>query len=303
MAAAPNITFVDDAPVADLLIADGRVTGVRLDRAGAVEEIGAADVVLASDGFGNDRELVERYCPTAADAFYGGVSTSNGDAVRWGARLGAALRNMSAYLGHGMVAVGHGTRLNPNLPFLGALLVEESGNRFCEETAQGYSKLGGIIRGLPTGRAALIWDEPAHRLAANSELMRESTAAGAFRRFDSVAELAGRMGLPPDSLAATVAGFPARSALVDRPDERLHPPFYASWITHGMLTTQGGLAVDTKGRVLRADGGRVDGLSAGGGAAAGLSGSSPDGYSSGNGLLAALGLGWIIGDRLAGADR
>lgn len=303
MAAAPNIAFADDSPVADLLASEGRVTGVRVDRAGAVEEIEAAEVVLASDGFGNNRELVRTYCPTAADAFYGGVSTSNGDAVRWGVELGAELHNMSAYLGSGMVVAGHGTRVNPNLPWLGALLVDGSGTRFCDETAQGYSKLGGILRGLPDGRAVLIWDEPAHKLAVNSELMRESTAAGAYRRYDTVAEIAEGLGLPTDALATTVGAFASRSDLVERPGERLVPPYYAARITHGMLTTQGGVKVDTDGRVLRTDGGTVPGLSAAGGAAAGISGSSPDGYSSGNGLLAALGLGWIVGNRLAGVKQ
>jgi hypothetical protein len=37
------------------------------------------------------------------------------------------------------------TRLNPNLPFLGALLVDTGGLRFCDEHAQGYSKLAGVI--------------------------------------------------------------------------------------------------------------------------------------------------------------
>lgn len=303
LAAAPNITFADDSPVADLLVDGERVTGVRVDRAGAAEEIGAAETVLASDGFGNNAELVRQYCPTAADAFYGGVSTSNGDAVRWGIGLGAELHNMSAYLGSGMVVAGHGTRVNPNLPWLGALLVDGSGTRFCDETAQGYSKLGGILRGLTAGRAVLIWDEPAHRLAVNSELMRESTAAGAYRRYETAAEIAEGFGLPGGTLTATIDAFPSRSDLVERPGERLVPPYYAARITHGMLTTQGGVRVDTDGRVLRTGGAAIPGLSAAGGAAAGISGPSPDGYSSGNGLLAALGLGWIVGNRLAGAKE
>lgn len=70
-------------------------------------------------------------------------------------------------------------------------------------------------------------------------------------------------------------------------------------MTHGVLTTQGGVVVDLTGRVLDATGAPVPGLYAGGGAACGLAGPSSDGYSSGNGLLSAFGFGWIIGDALA----
>jgi fumarate reductase flavoprotein subunit len=298
MASTPNITFVDETPAIDLLRDGARVGGVRVREFGGEQDVSAGEIVLACDGFGNNPDLLRRFAPDAATAFYGGVSTSTGDAVRWGERLGAGLRNMSGFLGHGQVVVGHGTRLNPNLVFLGALLVDASGERFCDETAQGYSKLAGLIRRLPGERAVMIWDEPAHQLALHSELMRESAAAGAFHRYDDVHAMAAALGLATTALAATVTAFRANSPLVERARDRLDPPWYAAWITHGMLTTQGGLLVDTQGRVLRPDGSAIAGLSAAGGAATGISGPSPDGYSSGNGLLAAMGLGWIVGNRL-----
>jgi fumarate reductase flavoprotein subunit len=299
MAATANITFVDETPAIGLCYHGTRVTGVRVREHAGEQEVTAAEVVLASDGFGNNPQLLARFAPDAATAFYGGVSTSTGDAVVWGERIGAGLRNMGGYLGHGQVVVGHGTRLNPNLPFLGALMVDRDGRRFCDEKAQGYAKLGELIRKLPGERGALIWDRPAHEVATHSELMRESIAAGAIRRYPDLVSLAGGLGLPRDALARTLAGFAATSDLVARPGRRLRAPWYAAWITFGILTTQGGLLVDVEGRVLRPDATAIAGLSAAGGAATGISGPYPDGYSSGNGLLAAMGLGWIIGNRLS----
>jgi fumarate reductase flavoprotein subunit len=145
----------------------------------------------------------------------------------------------------------------------------------------------------------MIWDEPAHEVATHSELMRESTAAGAFRRYDDIGDMAASLGVPAGPLGDTIGCFSATSPLVGRSRGRLDGPWYAAWITHGILTTQGGLLVDPAGRVLRPDGTAIGGLSAAGGAATGISGPSPAGYSSGNGLLAAMGLGWIIGNRLA----
>lgn len=297
--ASPNIAFVDHTPGTGLTTDEQprsvRVTGILIGETA----VSAREVVLATDGFGNSPALVAEYCPDAAGSVYCGVSTSTGDGITWGLGAGAAVRNMGGYLGHGLVVAGHGTRLNPNFPFLGALLVDASGRRFCDETAQGYSKLGQLLRALPGSRAALIWDEPAMEVARHSELMRESAAAGAYQRYESVTDLAAGLKLQENALAETLAAFPPRSLLVQRPEDRLTAPLYGAWVTPGLLATQGGLVTDPFGRVLSEDGSVIAGLSAGGGTACGISGDSPDGYMSGNGLLSAMGLGWIIGERLA----
>ena len=65
-------------------------------------------------------------------------------------------------------------------------------------------------------------------------------------------------------------------------------------MTGALFHTQGGLCVDEHARVL-AGGRPVPGLYAAGGAAAGISGHGADGYLAGNGLLSALGLGYLAG--------
>jgi fumarate reductase flavoprotein subunit len=82
---------------------------------------------------------------------------------------------------------------------------------------------------------------------------------------------------------------------------RLRAPYHLAWVTHGVLTTQGGVVIDPSGRILDASDRPIPGLYAAGGTACGLAGPSSDGYSSGNGLLSALGMGWIIGNSLAGS--
>ena len=71
-------------------------------------------------------------------------------------------------------------------------------------------------------------------------------------------------------------------------------------MTPGLFHTQGGVAVDADGRVLRDDGSVIPGLFAGGGAAAGISGrAGAGGYASGNGLLTAIALGYLSGQAAA----
>ena len=76
----------------------------------------------------------------------------------------------------------------------------------------------------------------------------------------------------------------------------LKPPYAICQVTPGLFHTQGGLKIDRDTRVLRKDNSVVKNLFAGGGAAAGISGKEgAAGYSSGNGLLTATGLGRIAG--------
>jgi fumarate reductase flavoprotein subunit len=75
----------------------------------------------------------------------------------------------------------------------------------------------------------------------------------------------------------------------------LKPTFYAVKVTGALFHTQGGLAIDDKARVIKNDGSVVQGLFACGGAAYGVSGPDVSGYLSGNGLLTAIGLGYLAG--------
>ena len=76
----------------------------------------------------------------------------------------------------------------------------------------------------------------------------------------------------------------------------LQTQYWMCRVTPGLFHTQGGLAIDTHGHVLKPDGSRIPNLFAGGGAAGGISGHSGAlGYASGNGLLTAMGLGYLSG--------
>lgn len=286
-----NVAFVDEAPVVDLVIEDGVVNGVVVEQNGVTQRIRAGSVVLATDGFAASRQLMEEHCEHLGTPFYGGVSTSTGDAVTWLAGLDAELRNMGACLRSGLVVVDHGTRVSPALQFNGAVLLDATGCRFVDEESKGYSGMAAVLRELPGERAAMVWDATAMGATRESEMMRESLAAGAIRDVPDLEGLAAVLGASPESAARAMAPLHGRRALT--------APYHLAWVTHGVLATQGGAVVDTSGRVLCRDGSPIPHLYAGGGTACGLAGPSSDGYSSGNGLLSAFGMGWIIGNALA----
>jgi fumarate reductase flavoprotein subunit len=77
--------------------------------------------------------------------------------------------------------------------------------------------------------------------------------------------------------------------------QKLLSPFFAVKVTGALFHTQGGLVIDTTGRVKRKDGNLFPNLFAAGGAAVGISGTTAAGYLSGNGLLTATVLGRLVG--------
>jgi fumarate reductase flavoprotein subunit len=290
--------------------ADGSVIGAGTGDGAGIEasRIGARSLILASNGFAANRALVAEYCSEIAGAEYFGALGSEGEAVLWARQLGARLANMQAYQGYAAVAYPHGSLLSWTTIEKGGFLVNALGVRFGNEDL-GYSAYARHVLAQDTAVYAMF-DERIMTLASKEDEFRELVEYGGVKKADSVAELAACFQLPAETLCATLDAFNAAATgqAVD-PQGRarfgMAPLSGRLWIcrvTPGLFHTQGGMAVDGDGRVLRDDGTAIVGLYAGGGAAAGISGrSGAAGYASGNGLLTAIGLGYLAG-RAAAAD-
>ncbi len=289
---------------------DGRVRGVRVLRPdGREERIGCGALVLACNGFGGNPDMVERHIPEMAEALYFGHPGNRGEALAWGRALGAALRHMGAYQGHGSVAAPHGILVTWAIMMEGGIQVNPEGRRFSDEQ-HGYSEQAVAVLAQTGGLAWNLYDQRLHALARDFDDYRQAEAAGAILSAPSVEGLARATGLPLESLAGTLSDvadlqagrgadrfgrdFTTKPALV--------PPYHAVKVTGALFHTQGGLAVDRDARVLRADGRALPNLFAGGGAACGVSGPAVWGYLSGNGLLTAVTLGRIAGAAAAARE-
>jgi len=273
----------------------GAVAGGARIRAGAV--------VLACNGFGANRALLRRFCPEIAGTSYFGALGSEGEAVLWGEKLGAALGNMAAYQAHSAIAQPHGSLVTWTVIEKGALIVDAAGRRFGDESL-GYSAFAALEARAGEAVFAVYDARIRDFTASRQEEFAELVAHGGVAEHSSLAEAAARWGFDAATLAATLAAAEAAAAgtAPDRFGRRdwglgpPQPPFCVTRIAPALFHTQGGLMVDAEGRVLRPDGSAIRGLYAGGGAAAGLSGrAGGGGYVSGNGLLSACGLGFLAG--------
>jgi len=289
-----------------LLSESGEVTGVVIGGSGVEStRIKAGKVILACNGFAANRELVKKFCPEIAGAEYFGALGSEGEAVVWGRDLGAGMANMSAYQGYAAVAYPHGSLLSWTTIEKGGVLVNSFGRRFGNEDL-GYSAYARLVLAQKTEVFA-IFDERVREITSKEDEFRELVKLGGIKLAASVAELASLFKLPADNLTQTIDTY--NSAARDGEDSfgrrrfgiaPMQAPYCICRVTPGLFHTQGGLAIDSVGHVLKQDGTPIANLFAGGGAAGGISGrAGAGGYESGNGLLAAIGLGYLSGKTAA----
>jgi fumarate reductase flavoprotein subunit len=290
------------------LDARGAITGCRLERPdGTAEDVTTGAVVFACGGFGANRELVRRYIPEIAGALYFGSDGCMGDALAVGESLGADTGYLDAYQGHGSVATPHGILCTWIGITHGGFILNARGERFGDEST-GYSEFAREVVAQPGGVAWVVFDRRIDALLRPFADYQHLLAEDALRWEDDATGVARRVGAPADTVRATLeqAHGIARGQAEDtfgrtHWEAPVEPPYGLVKVEGALFHTQGGLLVDGHARVLR-QGVPIPGLYAAGGAAAGMSGHGPAGYLAGNGLLAALGLGYLAGTQAAQAD-
>jgi fumarate reductase flavoprotein subunit len=281
----------------------GRIIGVGVIRPdGSSESIGCGALILACNGYGGNPELVRRHLPEMDGALYFGHPGNQGHAILWGEALGAATRHLSGYQGHGSVAEPHGILVTWATVTEGGFQVNADGRRFGNETT-GYSEAAAGVIAQPGGVAWQVFDTRIAGIARQFEDFRQAEAQGAVLAADNWEALASLMRVPPAALVATVrevaelkaANGADRLGRDWRGAAQLKPPYRAVRVRGALFHTQGGLVVDSMARVVDRAGRCFPNLFAAGGAACGVSGSTAAGYLSGNGLLSAIGYGYIAG--------
>lgn len=288
---------------ADVLYRDqDRITGVGLIRPdGQRETIGCRALILACNGYGGNPDLVAQHLPQMRDALYFGHEGNQGEAILWGHQLGADLRHLSGYQGHGSVAVPHGILITWALMMEGGIQVNLSGARFSDETG-GYSEQAVHVLAQPDQRAFNIYDARLHALGLGFPDYCQAVEAGAVKSAMTPAHLAEKLGIDAGGLEATLEGLgqdedPFGRDFSTTPD--LTSEYYGIEVTGALFHTQGGLRINERAQVLAGDGRVMPNLFAAGGAACGVSGPDVSGYLSGNGLLTAFAFGALAGHNAA----
>ncbi|MXZ89038.1 MAG: FAD-binding protein [Dehalococcoidia bacterium] len=248
---------------ADKLIEeDGEIVGV----AAGDQEVGCGAVVIASGGFGHNKEFIEKYWPDAHEQGDGVWAISGpkamGDGIVLGEQVGATLGGHNR--GLLLVTPGFNRDLELGVPPW-SILVSREGRRFASEMAP-YTVMAGLFK-RNGGMAYAIFDEAA-RLEADampagpswtSENLLAKAESGEVLRADTLEELAALCKINPAPLAGTVQKYNEDCARgVDtayfkpmglRPIET--PPFYAVEVRPAIIAWTGcGLRVDPDTHVI-----------------------------------------------------
>lgn len=276
------------------LDAGGRISGVEvLNSQGRVWQVKAKAVLLATGGFAANEDMVMRHASLPETMQSTNSPGCTGDGIVMAQSLGAQTIDMDAVTVHPTTLPFSGLVIPLQTRVLGAILVNERGERFADELSPG---LRSAIEKQPGGRAWMIFDQ---KILASMPVLSKYARNGYFLKGSTEEELARRIRVSPQKLFQQISIY--RSYVRKRHDEdygrKTLPsllfsyPLYAVSVSPGIHNTPGGLRVDEQGRVLSA-GGPIPGLYAAGEVTGGIFGRSrPEGM----GLTGALVHGRLTG--------
>jgi len=241
----------------DLVMEDGKCTGVVVETKGGTYTISAQAVVIATGGFCNNKELLAKYAPGHEVLETSNSMGTTGDFVPVFEKYGFGLENMGKMSVFSYI-------LNPRRDLTGGgsgfLLVNEKGERFLDEASTSGLTLGTAILEQPNGAAFYLADRTLYE--ANYRT-RKHVAAGYYAQGETLEELAEKLGIDAAGLKAAVEDYNANLPEGARPFDA-EGPYYGSKVQTANHMTKGGVTADERAQVLYADGTKVPGLYAAG---------------------------------------
>jgi 3-oxosteroid 1-dehydrogenase len=306
-----------ETPVAELIVEDGRVTGVIVGEGAAARRIAARDgVLIAAGGFARNQAMLDEHMPGTKAEWSSVPEGDTGDLIAQARAIGAALAQMDmtvasqAAIVPGRPAGAPNAGMQNDMAKPHAIVVDQSGERFVSEAGSYMDFCREQVernRTVPAIPAWMIVDSrylKRYMLAGTMPGSAKPQAwfdSGFLRKAATIADLARDCGIDPDRLEATVARFngfarAGRDEDFGRGESHYHRwlgdadgaahatlgtleegPFYAVQIVPGNVSTFGGLVTDDHARVLREDGTPIEGLYATGTSTASVMGRTTTG--------------------------
>lgn len=299
----PSAATQLNTALVELVTEEGKVVGAVVETDGVRKAIRARKgVLLAAGGFEGNDELRHKYGVPGEARDTMGPWGNLGQAHEAGIAVGADTDLMEqAWWSPGLTHPDGRSAFA--LWFTGGIFVDQDGKRFVNESAA-YDRIGRVVVDrLAKGEMTLpFWmiyddtDQGVPPIKATNVSMVETEKyvdAGLWHTADTLEELAAKIGLPADQLAATVKQFNEYADAGSDPDfgrgdeayDRAFSggacpmvridkaPFHAARFGISDLGTKGGLRTDTTGQVLDTAGSPIPGLYAAGNTMA-----APSGY-------------------------
>ena len=299
-AEANGVIIKTNAPVVRLLIEDSQVTGVVYEENGEqIKLYSDYGVLLTAGGFSQSEELLAQFAPQLANTVRLGGAGNSGDGIKLAAAAGGWIEDIAYLKGtYGFHPTSSNDKKRQAHTFYkGGIIVNEQGKRFVNESIS-YKLLGDAALQQTNCRTYQLWDQTVmDKTVANDALYDFDLLfnEGLIERFDTVEQLAEKVGLPVDSLQQTIATYNAdvkqgedtvfgRTSLTHKfgkPAAIEKAPFYVMDTATAMLATYAGVQVDEQTHVINPFGEPIKGLYAAGEMVGGFHGA---GYMTGSSL-------------------
>lgn len=303
-----GVTFRFDTPLVKLLKDNDKVVGaiVGSEDNGCIQVNAKKGVVLACGGYANDPELLQKLNPVGQETVVLDTSQAGdtGDAIKAGIWAGgfkdavASAMVFDRAIGNPGIKGGYpyeGSGFFMNFGSQPFLRVTYNGKRFCNEAAPYDFTLHSAWVASPEHICCVLWDanyyenaEAFHTLGCSRIVPSNASPAtgegggkaamdatlemyaDTIQKADTLEELAEKLGIPSDTLVATVDrynelaekgvdedfGKPARDLIALKT-----PPFYGVPLGGSLLTTMDGLRINSNLQVLnQADYEPIEGL-------------------------------------------
>ena len=262
----------------ELVVTDGKVTGVKVTSEHGDYTINAKAVILASGGFGADLERVAAYQPSLEGFVTTNSTGITGDGIDMAVAIGAATVDMEQIQIHPSVYTATSALITEGIRGDGAILVNQGGKRFVNEletrdvvSAAELAQEGGYA-----------WTVVDQKMMDASSTYNGYYTKGFAVKGETIEELAAAMGTDAAVLTETLNTWNA--AVAAQKDEEFgrmsfaNPldtaPYYAVMVAPGIHHTMGGVKINTAAEVLTEAGEAIPGLYAAGEVTGGVHGAN-----------------------------
>ena len=262
----------------ELVVTDGKVTGVKVTSPEGDYTITAKAVILATGSFGADLERVAAYQPSLDGFVTTNAPGVTGDGIDMAVAIGAATVDMEQIQIHPSVYTETSALITEGIRGDGAILVNQKGERFIDELGT-RDVVSAAELAQEGGYAYTIVDQ---KMMDASSTYNGYYTKGFAVKGETYEELAAAVGMDVDTFVKTMEDWNASvAAQKDEAFGRMSfanaldtAPYYAIKVAPGIHHTMGGLKINTNTEVLTADGAAIPGLYAAGEVTGGVHGAN-----------------------------
>lgn len=273
-----NIPVMLETTAEQIIVEDGKITGVKASNKDGEFTIDCKAVVLATGGFGGNSEMVVEYKPELAGFGTTNHAGATGDGITMAKELGAQLVDIEQIQTHPTVHPETQTMYTEAVRGNGAILVNKEGKRFVNELLT-RDVVSEAILNQTDKEAYLLFDQ---NVRDGLSAIEKYISAGIIYESDTIEGLAEQIGVDAATLKETMdtyAKYQAAGKDEEFGRESMEEPltsskYYAGLCAPAVHHTMGGVKINTNTEVLKEDGTAIPGLFAAGEVTGGVHGAN-----------------------------